>query len=125
MEALQEAKENEEETKESHLQEKALYWEIYRENQIEEEVGRLKSISLWLKAGDKNTTYFHNSMKIRRSRNQIEKIQIEGKEIKGSIEFKKEAHIHFKNLLIANGESAYFDSFLQHTPNEISDAQNT
>lgn len=68
MEKLQEAKENKEETKEDHLQEKALFWEIYRENQKEEEVVRLKSRSLWLKAGDKNTAFFHNSMKIRRAK---------------------------------------------------------
>jgi len=81
---------------------------------------RLKSRSLWLKAGDKNTTFFHNSMKIRRARNQIDNIQIEGQEIRGAVELKKEAHKHFKNLLIANGERADFETFLQHVPNKIS-----
>jgi len=76
MEKLQEVKENEEETKENHLPEKSLFWEIYRENRKEEEVVRLKSRSLWLKVWDKNTTFFRNTMKIRRVRNQTDKIQI-------------------------------------------------
>lgn len=46
MENLQEAKENKEEDKEDHLQEKELFWEIYRKNQKEEEEVRLKSRSL-------------------------------------------------------------------------------
>ena len=64
METLQETKETKEETQEIELQEKALYWEIYREHRAEKEVWSLKSHSLWLKVGDKNASFFHNSMKI-------------------------------------------------------------
>jgi len=92
-------------------------WEIYIENRKEEEM-RLKSRSLWLKDGDKNTTFFHNSMKLRRARNQIDKIQVDGQEVKGVEELKKEAHNHFKNLLTTNEETTDHDNFLQHTPKE-------
>jgi len=34
-------------------------------------------------------------MKIRRARNQIDKIQVNGQEIRGVVELKKEAHKHF------------------------------
>lgn len=85
---------------------------------------RLKSRSLWLNAGDKNTTFFHNSVQIRRARNQIDKIQVDGQEIKGAEELKKEAHNHFKNLLGANEGTTDHDNFLQHTPKNISNGQN-
>jgi len=76
---------------------------------------RLKTRSLWLNTGDKNTTFFHNSMQIRRARNQINKIQVDGQEIKGVEELKKAAHNHFKNLLTANEETENYENFLQHT----------
>ena len=115
LENMQTKKENKEEEKRYYLREKGNFLEIYRENRKEEEEARLKSRSLWLNAGDKNTTFFHNTMKIRRSRNQIYKIQVDGKEIKGAKELKKETHNHFKNLLIANKDIAEYESFLQHT----------
>lgn len=64
----------------------------------------MKSRILWLKASDKNTSFFHNTMKIRRARNQIEKIQVESQEVKGVEELKKTAYQHIKNLLSANEE---------------------
>jgi len=89
MDNIQIGKEGEEECKQDYLREKEIFWEIYREDKKEEEELRLKSRSLWLKAGDKNTYFFHNSMKIRRARNQIEKIQLENQEVKGAEELKK------------------------------------
>ena len=68
---MQEEKENKEEDKQDYLKEKELFWEIYRQNRKEEEELRLKSRYLWLKVGDKNTIFFHNTMKIRRARNKI------------------------------------------------------
>jgi len=123
MDSLQEAKEIKED-KQDYLQENELFGEMYRENRKEEEEMRLKSRSLWLNAGDKNTTCFHNSMQIRRARNQIDKIQVDGQEIKRVEELKKETHNHFKNLLTANEEIADHDNFLQHTPKKIRDGQN-
>lgn len=84
MDSMQIEKANREEGKQDYLREKEIFWEIYRENRKEDEEARLKSISLWLKAGDKNTSFFHNTMKIRRARNQIEKFQVESQEVKGA-----------------------------------------
>lgn len=92
MDIMEIEKENREEGKQDYLREKEIFWEIYRENKKEEEEARLKSRSLWLKAGDKNTSFFHNTMKIRRARNQIEKIQVESQEVKGVEELKKAAY---------------------------------
>lgn len=54
-------------------------------------------------------------MKIRRARNQIEKIQVDGQEVKGTEELKSAAHKHFKNLLSAKEETVEYENFLQHT----------
>ena len=72
MDIMQIEKESKEEGKQDYLRVKEFFWEIYKENRKEEEEARMKSTSLWLKAGDKNTSFFHNTMKIRRERNQIE-----------------------------------------------------
>lgn len=111
---MQEVKENKED-KQDYLKEKEFFWEIYRENRRQEEEMRLKSRSLWLNAGDKNIAFFNNSMQIRRARNQIDKIQVDGQEIKGAEELKKVAHNHLKNLLIVNEETTDYENFLQHT----------
>ena len=56
--------------------------ELYRQNRHEEEELRQKSRCLWLKAGDTNTSFFHNNLKLIRAGNQINKILAEGKEVK-------------------------------------------
>jgi len=124
METVQETKEHLEETKESHFQEKKIYWEIYRENRVEEEEWRLKSRNLSLKAGDKNTTFFHNSTKMHRIINQIDSIKIDDKEIRGQEALKKEAYSDFKKLLTAESANLDYETFIQHIPNKISGENN-
>lgn len=60
-------------------------------------------------------------MQIIRARNQIDKIQVDGQEIKGAEEIKKAAHNHFKNLLTTNEETTDHDNILEHTPKKIKD----
>ena len=115
MDSIQIEKESKEEDKQDYLREKEIFWEIYKENRKEEEEAKLNSRSLWLKVGDKNTSFFHNTIKIRRARNQIEKIQVDGQDVKGTEGLKRAAHKHFKNLLSAREETAEYKSFLQHT----------
>lgn len=103
METTQETKEQQEEAKESQLQENKIYWEIYREDRVEEDEWRLKSHNLLLKAGNKNTTLFHNLTKMQRVINQVDNIKVdEDREIRGQKDLKKEAHNHFKKLLTTN-----------------------
>lgn len=102
------------------MKERGLYWEIYRNNRKEEEEWRLKSRNLWIQDGDKNIAFFHNTTKTRRIINQIDTIKCEGgKDIKGQDAVKKEAHNHFKNLLIADPINPYFESFIKHIPKRI------
>ena len=114
MDNIQEEKENKEEDKQDYLKENELFWEIYRQNREEEEELRLKSRCLGLKAGDKNIAFFHNTMRIKRAKNQIDQIKLDGQEIKGVEEIKKVAHNHFKELLTANEQPADNEDFLHH-----------
>lgn len=93
---------------------------------MEEEEWRLKSKSLWLKAGDKNTTFFHNTTRIKRIKNHIDRIKdSEGKEVRGQEEIKKEAFRYYKNLLSSSAANSEYEEFLQHTPKKISDGENS
>ncbi|MCY6488191.1 hypothetical protein, partial [Actinobacillus pleuropneumoniae] len=71
LEKIQTNMDNGEETREMQTKENDLYWEIYQSNQREEEIWRIKSRSLWIQVGDKNTTFFRNKTKARRTRNHI------------------------------------------------------
>lgn len=75
MERWHKEKEQMQYTAEDLNKEKELYKELYRQNRMEEEEQRIKSRCLWLKAGDKNTSFFHNTVKIRRAINQINRIE--------------------------------------------------
>lgn len=121
---MQMEKEGKEESRQNYLKEREIFWEIYREKKKEEEEARLRSRSLWLKVGDENTSCFHNSMNLRRDRNQIEKVQVENQEIKGVEKIKKEAYMHFKYLLSVIEETAEYEQILQHTKKKIRREQN-
>lgn len=66
---VQERIESEDETTKLQAKEKYLYWKLYQINRKEEENWQIKSISLFIQASDKNTTFFHNKGKFRRNKN--------------------------------------------------------
>jgi hypothetical protein len=74
---------------------------------MEEEYWRLKSRSLWLKAGDRNTSYFHRQYRARLSRNHIAEIKTrDGQVCKGFSQVKDAAEAHFKNLYKEDTQSS-------------------
>lgn len=79
MEQWNQEKEDNQLTKEDQSQENEMFRELYKQNRVEEEEQRQRSRCLWLGAGDKNTSFFHNNIKIKRAINQIDKIIAEGK----------------------------------------------
>ena len=90
----------------------------------EEEHWRLKSRSLWLKAGDRNTSFFHKKAQARNFRNSIYEISVETTTYRDIQSIKTVAFTHLKNLF--NEEEALeLDSFLvNEVPSLIFDSQN-
>lgn len=83
----------------------------------EEEYWRIKSCSLCLKAGDRNTTYFHRKYRACLSCNHIvEIVASSGQMCKGTEQIKEAASSHFQKLLSAEGDGCDEDinDFLAH-----------
>eukprot|EP00253_Pinus_taeda_P021522 PITA_21522 len=106
------------------VQENEKYRELYRQNRVEEEEQRQKSRCLWLRAGDKSTSFFQNNFKLRRAGNQIDKILAEGKEINDQEGIKEAAPRHFQSLLSADPQSSDNTDFLRPIESKIFVLQN-
>lgn len=124
MESWHKEKEQTQHSAEDLEKEKNMYKELYRQNRVEEEEQRMKSRCLWLKAGDKNTSFFHNNVKTRRARNQIDKIEVEGRELKEQEEIKNAAFDHFKALLTADPQQNDSEAFLSVIESKINEEHN-
>jgi hypothetical protein len=99
----------------------------YQSFRREEEYWRLKSRSLWLKAGDRNTSFFHRQYRARLSRNHIAEIKtVDGQVCKGFNQVKAAAESHFRNLyredIQSNDEEAV--DLLSNIPSLISPEDN-
>ena len=107
--------------KESHLQAQA-----FKEYRQEEEYWHLKSRSTWLKAGDRNTTYFHKQAKIRQSFNHIDQIQGQTGIIKGQDQIKEEAKNHYKELYTEEGgeDITMTNDLLENIPRLVMEEDN-
>ena len=93
----------------------------------EEENLCLKSRSLWLQAGDKNSAYFHRQCWLRISRNHIsDLISSEGEVIKGQVELKQVANSNFHQLFSEDGvsDNASKHEFLSYIPPMVSTKTN-
>jgi hypothetical protein len=99
LETLQTEMESKEITADLLEQEIKAQSSTYRSFRKEEEYWRIKSRSLWLKAGDRNTSFFHRQYRARLSRNHISEIKTtEGQVSKGFTQVKAAADSHFRNL---------------------------
>eukprot|EP00253_Pinus_taeda_P019238 PITA_19238 len=93
----------------------------------EEEYWRLKSRSLWLKAGDRNTSYFHRQFRARVIRNHIAEIKTpEGRVCNSHHQIKAAAESYFRNLYRKDNQSIDEDivDFMTNIPKLISDEEN-
>eukprot|EP00253_Pinus_taeda_P009881 PITA_09881 len=125
MERWHKEKEQAQHTAKDIEKEKSMFMELYRQNRVEEEEQRMKSRCLWLKAGDKNTSFFHNNVKTKRARNQIDKIEVEGRELKDQEEIKNAAFEHFKALLTADPQQNDNATFLSVLESKIKEEHNS
>ena len=74
------------------------YHKACREDEI---YWRTKSRTLWLQAGDKNTTFFHKQAQARQIYNSINEVQMQDHVLTDLNEIKEAAHFYFKNLYAA------------------------
>eukprot|EP00253_Pinus_taeda_P030317 PITA_30317 len=124
LEQWNQKKENIQYTEEDQTKENEMYKEFYKQNRMEEEEQQQKSRCLWLMVGDKNTSFFHNNLKLRRAGNQIDKILVEGKETSDQEEIKEAAYRDFKSLLSEDPQSLDNTNFLRPIEKKITDWQN-
>lgn len=88
----------------------------------------MESRSLWLKAGDRNTAYFHKQYRAILSKNHIAKITLaNGQMCKGFEQVKVAAEKHFHNLLTAerNGSEEDTNEFLSNIPKLVNSEDNS
>jgi hypothetical protein len=83
---------------------------------------------LWLKVGDRNTTFFHRQFKTRLSRNHISEIaSSDGLIHKGFDQLKVAAETHFKRLYKEEGSGSdeVITDFLSHIPSLVNRNDNS
>eukprot|EP00253_Pinus_taeda_P011429 PITA_11429 len=93
----------------------------------EKEYWRLKSRSLWLKVGDRNTSYFHRQYRARLTRNHIAEIKTpEGSVCNSYHQIKAAAENYFRNLYRKENHSNDEEivDFMTNIPNLISPEEN-
>ena len=87
----------------------------------------MKSRSTWLKAGDRNTSFFHKQCGARISLNHISKItSLSRVTIKGFSQIKQAAEVHFQNMYKEDGfiDSDLASEFLTNIPWLVRDEEN-
>jgi hypothetical protein len=108
--------------------EQAIQCKTYRSFRNEEEYWRLKSRSLWLESGDRNTSCFHYQFKARLSRNHISDITTnDGNICKGIDQIKAAAVSHFHHLYSKENDDNEEGNkeFLKNIPTLVTKEDNT
>lgn len=85
-------------TKEILDNEADLQQKLLKASSAEEEYWRVKSQRLWLKAGDRNSTFFHKQAQAWKNFNSISEIKVENINHRDLQSIKNVAFLHFKNL---------------------------
>lgn len=91
----------------------------------EEEYWRLKSRNLWLKAGDRNTSFFHKQAQARKWFNTIYEIKEDNDTHKEFPDIKKAAYLHFQKLFTEDQEPLQHQELIGIIPQAISPRMNT
>eukprot|EP00253_Pinus_taeda_P008616 PITA_08616 len=86
----------------------------------EEEYWTSKSRNLWLKAGDRNTAYFHKQAQERKCFNTISEIKEEGDIHKDFDHIKKAAFAYFQNLYSEDKDPSHYPDLLDNISTVIS-----
>lgn len=105
--------------KEAHLKQN-----FHKACLAEEEYWRLKSQSLWLKAGDRNYSFFHKQAQARKCFNSISEIKEENVTHKDFENIKKATFFHFKSLYSEDMDPDHHPDLLDVVPHSISSNMN-
>jgi hypothetical protein len=100
LEAHQLVMEQKEITPELLQQENSLQRQWHQACRMEENYWRQKSRSLWLKEGDRNTTYFHKQAEARKQYKAVTEVQVQNKTIADPDGIKQAAYEAFEKLYI-------------------------
>jgi len=112
--------ENDTITKEGLEQESHLQQCYHKACLAEEEYWSLISRNLWLKAGDRNTAFFHKQAQARKCLNTISEIK-EDNDIHKDFEYiKKAAFLHFQSLYSEDKDPNQYSDLLDVVPSVIS-----
>ncbi|XP_058776954.1 uncharacterized protein LOC131651303 [Vicia villosa] len=72
--------------------------DIWDKLNLKKDIPRLKSRQLWLKEGDRNSRFFHNSLKERYRRNTISSVEVEDGRVEGVEDIKEAIESHFEEF---------------------------
>eukprot|EP00253_Pinus_taeda_P034743 PITA_34743 len=110
--------------KEKLRREAQLQHNFHKAYLAEEEYWRLKSRSLWLKSGDRNSSFFHKQAQARKCRNSISEIKEDNCTLKDFSSIKKAASEHFEKLYREDIEAGQNDNLLDVLPSLITSRMN-
>eukprot|EP00253_Pinus_taeda_P015611 PITA_15611 len=116
--------ENEEITKEILETEAEIQQKLLKASLAEGEYWRIKSRRLWLKASDRNTSFFHKQAQARKNSNSITEIKEENSIHRGTQSIKTVAFQHFKKLYSEKEEQAQIPLTINEVPKRISNRKN-
>jgi ribonuclease HI len=107
-------------TKELIDQEAQLQQCYHKACLAEEEYWRLKSRNLWLKAGDRNTAFFHKQAQVRKCFNTISEIKVDRDTHNDFDHIKKAAFSHFQDLYREDKDPNQYPDLLDIIPTVLS-----
>ena len=116
--------EDEEITKEILVKEADLQQKLHKASLAEEEYWRVKSRCLWLKAGDRNSSFFHKQAQAWKSFNSISEIRDETSKHRDIRSIKRDAFLHFKNMYSGEEGLGYNPNLVNEVPSLISPRKN-
>jgi len=102
LESHQLALENKEITQQDLLKEEQLQRQWYKSCRDEESYWRKNSRSLWLKEGDRNTSYFHKQVEARKHFKAVIEIQVQNTTVSEPEDIRKATFETFKSLYTEN-----------------------